>query len=194
MSQFDLTDRVAVVTGGAGFLGRHFCKALAEAGADVIVVDRNLADAEMVAHELPGDPLAIGVNLANENEIVAMRDKAVGHYGRLDILHNNAATLAFDVVTGANGQPACSVSVTPTLYPLINPALKAMCVPVKLFGTAPLDQPGQGRHMIAQIRQRRQPPGQRRDRNGHASPSHRSISRARSASLAACHTSAAQDN
>jgi outer membrane receptor protein involved in Fe transport len=57
-----------------------------------------------------------------------------------DNLHNNAATLAFDVVTGPSGQPVCSVAVNPNLYQLIDPALKAMCVPVKLFGTAPLTQ------------------------------------------------------
>jgi len=91
-AQFDLSDRVAVVTGGAGFLGRHFCRALASAGANVVVADRNQEDADAVAHELPGNPLAIGINLANEDQIVAMTKKVIGHYKRLDILHNNAAT------------------------------------------------------------------------------------------------------
>ena len=36
---FDLAEKVAVVTGGAGFLGKHFCHGLAEAGASVVVVD-----------------------------------------------------------------------------------------------------------------------------------------------------------
>jgi UDP-glucose 4-epimerase len=36
---FDLAKKVAVVTGGAGFLGKHFCRGLAEAGASVVVVD-----------------------------------------------------------------------------------------------------------------------------------------------------------
>ncbi len=57
-----------------------------------------------------------------------------------DNLHNNAATLAFDVVTGPNGQPTCSVTVDPALYPLIDNNLKALCVPVSLFGTTPLTQ------------------------------------------------------
>ncbi|NDC91499.1 MAG: SDR family NAD(P)-dependent oxidoreductase, partial [Acidimicrobiia bacterium] len=36
---FDLSGRTAVVTGGAGFLGKHFCRGLVEAGASVVVVD-----------------------------------------------------------------------------------------------------------------------------------------------------------
>lgn len=89
---FDLTGRVALVTGGAGFLGRHFCRGLAEAGAHVVVADRSQAEAEAVAGELPGEPMALGVDLTVEAEIAAMVAKIVDRYGRLDVLHNNAAT------------------------------------------------------------------------------------------------------
>jgi NAD(P)-dependent dehydrogenase (short-subunit alcohol dehydrogenase family) len=44
--KFDLTDRVAVVTGGAGQLGVEFCRTLAEAGAAVLVADLNVEAAE----------------------------------------------------------------------------------------------------------------------------------------------------
>lgn len=90
-SLFDLSGRVALVTGGAGFLGRHFCRALAEAGADVVVADLRQEDADAVAAELPGNPMAIGIDLGEEAEIEAMVSRVTERYGRLDVLHNNAA-------------------------------------------------------------------------------------------------------
>ena len=50
--KFDLTDRVAVVTGGAGQLGVEFCQTLAEAGAAVMIADLNLEAAEKTAESL----------------------------------------------------------------------------------------------------------------------------------------------
>ena len=52
LDKFNLSNRVAVVTGGAGLLGAEFCKTLAEAGAAVIVVDLNEAAAVKVAESL----------------------------------------------------------------------------------------------------------------------------------------------
>ncbi|VFR53639.1 3-oxoacyl-[acyl-carrier protein] reductase [plant metagenome] len=91
-SLFDLSGRVALVTGGAGILGRHFCSGLAQAGANVVVADLDKESAETIAHGLPGSPLAIAVDLAQESSIANMVETITRHYGRLDILHNNAAT------------------------------------------------------------------------------------------------------
>ncbi len=91
MSQFDLSGRVAVVTGGTGFLGQHFCCALAKAGADVVVADRDKQAVEALANELPGKPMAVAIDLTSEDEIAKLKDSVVGHYGKLDVLHNNAA-------------------------------------------------------------------------------------------------------
>jgi outer membrane receptor protein involved in Fe transport len=56
-----------------------------------------------------------------------------------DNLHNNATTLALNVVTGPSGQPICAVNAPGAVLPVgIDPALAAACVPVNMFGTAPL--------------------------------------------------------
>jgi outer membrane receptor protein involved in Fe transport len=56
-----------------------------------------------------------------------------------DNLHNNAATLAFDVVTGPGGAPICAVNAPNAVLPVgIDPALAAACVPVNIFGTTAL--------------------------------------------------------
>jgi NAD(P)-dependent dehydrogenase (short-subunit alcohol dehydrogenase family) len=91
---FDLTDRVAIVTGGAGLLGAEFCRTLAEAGAAVMVVDLNgkaaadLADTRAQSG-LRAQGCAVDVTSADSvNQMVAATLEA---YGRLDILVNSAA-------------------------------------------------------------------------------------------------------
>lgn len=91
-SLFALSGKVAIVTGGAGILGRHFCKALADAGADVVVVDVNRDAADDVATSLAGNPKAYAVDLTDETAIAALVEEVQARYGRIDILHNNAAT------------------------------------------------------------------------------------------------------
>lgn len=89
---FKLSGRTAIVTGGAGILGAHFCKALAAYGANVVVADRDTKSAEKISAALAGRPLAYGIDLTKEEEIVAMVEAVRTLYGRIDILHNNAAT------------------------------------------------------------------------------------------------------
>jgi len=56
--KFNLTGQAAVVTGGAGLLGKQFCRTLAQAGAGVIVADLNQAAAAEVAEKLQAEGLA----------------------------------------------------------------------------------------------------------------------------------------
>jgi 3-hydroxybutyrate dehydrogenase len=85
----ELTDRVAVVTGGAGGIGGAIATALAEAGAVVVVADRDEAGARSVAARLPGAQ-ARPVDLADADACRALiRDVATDH-GRLDIVVNGA--------------------------------------------------------------------------------------------------------
>lgn len=82
--EHDLTGRRALVTGGAAGIGRAICEVLAEAGARVIVADRNLASAEPLAGQIGGTALALDVTDAEACEAAAAST------GPLDILVNNA--------------------------------------------------------------------------------------------------------
>lgn len=89
---FDLTGRVAVVTGGAGLLGRQFCRTLAEAGASVVVADVNGPAAEQVVAENAGSKLAArATDVGDPTSVGEMVQTALKNFGRLDILVNSAA-------------------------------------------------------------------------------------------------------
>jgi 2-deoxy-D-gluconate 3-dehydrogenase len=92
--KFDLTGRVAVVTGGVGLLGAEFCRTLAEAGAAVAVVDLNAAAAEKVTAALTQAgyrALAVPTDITQPESVNAMLKSVVSAFGRLDILVNSAA-------------------------------------------------------------------------------------------------------
>lgn len=92
-SLFDLTGRVALITGGSGYLGRSLSRALAEAGATVVVASRDLERAQSVAKELPspGDAVHHGVVLdqLEESSIQSGFEAAVKAAGQVDLLVNN---------------------------------------------------------------------------------------------------------
>jgi NAD(P)-dependent dehydrogenase (short-subunit alcohol dehydrogenase family) len=86
--------KVAVVTGGAGGIGSATARALAREGARVAVLDIDAAGAERVAAAIVatgGDAMAVGVDLSDEPSVVRAIRSVVDRFGRLDILHNNAA-------------------------------------------------------------------------------------------------------
>lgn len=94
IQKFDLTGRVAVITGGAGLLGGEFCRTLAEAGALVMVADLNETAAKATADALKKDGLkaqAVHVDVTNPDSVRAMVQAAVYFGERLDILVNSAA-------------------------------------------------------------------------------------------------------
>jgi 2-deoxy-D-gluconate 3-dehydrogenase len=91
---FDLSGQAAVVTGGAGLLGAEFCRALAEAGARVIVADLDESAAAQVAGRLAqqGYPvLGVGADVTSPESTRRMVASALEAFGRLDILVNSAA-------------------------------------------------------------------------------------------------------
>ena len=85
-----LEGRAALVTGGAGAIGSATARLLAARGARVAVADIDFARAERIAHEIGTEAVPIEVDLEDEASTVAMVNRAVAHFGRLDILHNNA--------------------------------------------------------------------------------------------------------
>jgi 2-deoxy-D-gluconate 3-dehydrogenase len=91
---FDLTGRVAVVTGGAGLLGAEFCRTLAEAGAGVVVADLNASAADTLANAICQEgcrALAVKVDVTSPESVQGMVEAALKAFGRLDILVNSAA-------------------------------------------------------------------------------------------------------
>lgn len=96
--------RVAVITGGAGHLGRAMGAALAEVGASVVVVDLDAAACAAVAADLARDwgarALGVAVDLRDENATRALPDRVIAEFGRLDVLVNNAAFVGTTALPG----------------------------------------------------------------------------------------------
>jgi NAD(P)-dependent dehydrogenase (short-subunit alcohol dehydrogenase family) len=92
--KFDLSGRVAVVTGGAGLLGAEFCRTLAEAGAAIAVVDLNASASQAVADTLTKSGYqaqAVPTDITRSDSVNALVEKVLAAFGRLDILVNSAA-------------------------------------------------------------------------------------------------------
>ena len=95
MSQnlFDLTGKVAVVTGTSRGLGQYMARALARAGADLVITSRKLdalADFRREVESLGRNALPLALDVLDRHSIRRMADDAFNHYGRIDILVNNA--------------------------------------------------------------------------------------------------------
>jgi NAD(P)-dependent dehydrogenase (short-subunit alcohol dehydrogenase family) len=90
MSVFDVQDKVAVVTGGAGVLCAALCRALAEAGAKVAVLDLRPEPAEALAAELGNGAVGIACNVLDKPSIESAAQKVIELFGRVDILINGA--------------------------------------------------------------------------------------------------------
>jgi gluconate 5-dehydrogenase len=90
---FDLAGRVALVTGASRGLGQTFARALAKAGADLVITSRNAADLKSFQHEiekLGRKVLSLPLDVRDHDSIRTMVAAAVAHYGKIDILVNNA--------------------------------------------------------------------------------------------------------
>ena len=91
---FDLTGRAAIITGGSKGLGAAIAKGLASAGANVLLVSRNLSEAQAAADEIASGygvkAAAFQADVSNPEDVEAMVAKAVAEFGQIDILFNNA--------------------------------------------------------------------------------------------------------
>jgi NAD(P)-dependent dehydrogenase (short-subunit alcohol dehydrogenase family) len=93
LNRFDLTGRTAVVTGSTRGLGRAFAQALAEAGADVVIVSRDPGQAEATSDELRAlgaGSIGVGADVTSRDDVERVLQRTVEAFGRADILVNNA--------------------------------------------------------------------------------------------------------
>jgi len=98
---FDLTGKTAVVTGGIGILGRHFCRGLAAFGAHVAVIDLDEGRVRDFAAELANEygvaTIGVACDVASPASVAAMVTAVDGALGPIHVLHNNAASKSVDL-------------------------------------------------------------------------------------------------
>ena len=115
---FRLDGRIALVTGGAGIVGKHISSGLAEAGATVVIASRDLVQGQSHARELQSQGLSIEAETCDfsvEESISQLRERLQSRYGRLDILINNAVARAgkdLDETTAADWDTAMRLNST----------------------------------------------------------------------------------
>lgn len=118
---FDLTNRVAIVTGGSKGLGLAMAEGFASAGASVALVSRHRAEAEAAAAAVARDygrpALGFEADVSNAAQVEAMTAAAVGQFGAIDILVNSAGINirgSIDAITPGQFQEVMAVNVTGT--------------------------------------------------------------------------------
>jgi NAD(P)-dependent dehydrogenase (short-subunit alcohol dehydrogenase family) len=99
MSERKLEGRVAIITGAGGGLGAEAARVLALHGAHVAIADIDGDAARKVAAEIEqagGQALAVRTDVSREDDVKAMVEAVVARFGRVDVLHNNAAILSVE--------------------------------------------------------------------------------------------------
>lgn len=107
-----LAGKVAIVTGAGNGLGAETARLLAAQGARVAVADVHLASAQSVAADIEtagGQAVAVQVDVTSEEQIKAMVGAVVARFGRIDVLHNNAAAL--DTAQRQSDRDVCNVAI-----------------------------------------------------------------------------------
>jgi len=88
MKMFNLNDKIAIVTGGAGGIGAALALGIADAGADVVVTSRNLAKLEEVAERIRAKgrkSLALSTDVTDAKSVEDMTENVLKEFGRIDI-------------------------------------------------------------------------------------------------------------
>lgn len=94
IKQFDMTGRLAIVTGGSKGLGLAMAAGLASAGADVMLVSRRGEEAQAAAEQVARDyghrAIGYAADVTDENQVESLVSAALSQFGRIDALINNA--------------------------------------------------------------------------------------------------------
>ena len=94
---FELQEKVVVITGAAGGLGREFALGFAAEGAKIVAADvaeAGLAETVKLVESAGGEALAVRVDVTSKASTDALAEAAIAHFGRIDVLVNNAAIYA----------------------------------------------------------------------------------------------------
>ncbi len=95
LDTFSLAGKTAIVTGGAGIVGRQLVRAMAEAGARTFAASRNIEPLTKMRDAFATDGLSISVaqyDQSDEATVLALRDAVINETGQIDILVNNAVS------------------------------------------------------------------------------------------------------
>ena len=138
MSQFDLTGKVAVVTGAGRGIGRGIALGLAAAGADLVLAARSGDEIEAVGREvaeLGRQSLAVPTDVADLDSLAALFQRTAERFGGVDILVNNAGV----------GRRADFLDITPEMWDYVhNINLRAVCFAMQ-HGIRSMQERGYGR-------------------------------------------------
>jgi len=135
LEKFSLKNKVIVITGATGVLGESFVKAVAEAGAKLALLGRNkerLAERLAFAESLGAQAISISVDVLDEAQVIAAKDKILSAFGRIDGLVNAAggnipgATIAAD-------QDLFEINIQDT-FKSIELNLHGTIIPTHVFG------------------------------------------------------------
>jgi NAD(P)-dependent dehydrogenase (short-subunit alcohol dehydrogenase family) len=88
---FSLKNKVAIVTGALGLIGKNHCYALAEAGANIVVCDLDENKCKKFAISLPSKSIGVCVDITKKSSVENLKSKALKEFGKIDILVNNGA-------------------------------------------------------------------------------------------------------
>ena len=87
---FDLTGKVALITGASSGLGKHFAKTLSSSGAKTILAARRIERMESLQKELLNESIVVSLDVTSNNSVNKLREEIENSTGQLDILVNNA--------------------------------------------------------------------------------------------------------
>jgi len=141
VSERNMEGRIAVVTGGGGFLCSAICKDLAKRGARVAVLELRLETAQRIVDEIVGsggEALAIAGDVTDVPSVMAAREQVRATYGRCNLLVNGAGGNQAAAITGTNEfDPAELDGSNPDLKGFFNLDMGAFgrVVEVNIMGT-----------------------------------------------------------